>query len=186
MPHVPTTTEWVLAAEAALLIAVLCGYLLVRPSLGRLTNGARVASLAFATLGAGLVLAVVVLLASGIRASSVDLAAESIEEANYPAGVLAGELIGFDPETSQDVAAYAAALLMPLAALCGVMAFAVMHSAPRSALRTAATCVAGFVFLVGLLAVMGDTGPLPAGVGWFALNLAALAALALASDRPAA
>ena len=132
LPPDPTTSEWIIAGIAAGLIAVVGGAHLVRPSLRRasITFWGRAAALLLGTATAGVVLALVVVFAAGMRAERIDLAAGT----GYPEGPLAGVLVTQNVGAADDVATYAAALLLPIAAVLGILAVGVAGSTPRGGL----------------------------------------------------
>lgn len=183
-PRDPNAAEWVLAVQAGLLVVLLGGFHLARPLLPRVRGAAGVAVVALSTLASTFVFVMIVLFAAGIRAGSVDIAAPSFEEANYPRGLLSLQLVGFDPAVREDAAGFAAALLLPLVVLCGVFAVVVAHAPRGTGLRVAVGAGTCLVFLAGAVIALGDVGGLAAGVGWWVANLALVAVVALAIDRP--
>lgn len=181
-PRDPTSAEWALAVQAAVLVAVVAGLHLARPLLARAAGAAKVAVVALATMASSLVLVVVVLLAAAVRAGGIDIAAPTFEEANYPAGLLSLRLIGFQPAVIEDASGYAAAVLLPIAALCAVLAAAVAAAPRRSALRWVASGTLAVLLLVATVIALGDAGGLAAGAGWWLANLALVGLLALVAD----
>ena len=173
MPE-PTTGEWIVAGVAAGLVVVVAALLLLRPALARrgATAWGRAAGLLLAAAAAGLVLVVTVTVVANDRADDA------------PAGAFVGVLVG-QPGTAGRIAGYAAALLLPLAAVLAVLAVAVVDLGRPSGFRLAAGVAAGFVLLVGFVVVAGDVGPAATGVGWTAALLGGGAALLLAVDERA-
>jgi hypothetical protein len=180
LPPDPTTAEWVAAGVAAGLVAVVGGAHLVRASLLRspVSFWGRAAAVLLGTAAAGVVVALVVVFATGMRAERIDLAAGT----GYPEGPLAGVLVPADVAAADNVAAYAAAVLLPLAATLGVLALAVAATTARAGLRVAAGigCFIGAV-LCAVLAVL-DPGAVVAGVAFAGLALFVTAGVCLAID----
>jgi hypothetical protein len=180
LPPDPTTAEWVAAGVAAGLVAVLGGAHLVRPALVRspASMWGRAAALLLGTATAGVIVALAVVFAAGMRADGIDLAAGT----GYPEGPFAGVIVTANVAAADDVAAYAAALLLPLGATLGVLAVAVAATTARAGLRIAAgiACVIGV--LACLVLAMFDTGAVVAGVAVAGLALFAAAAACLAAD----
>ncbi len=107
-----------------------------------------------ASASAGLTLVVSVVVVAGDRAG------------DDPVGEFAGVLVSTDAATAGRIGAYAAATLLPLAAVLAVVAVAVVDVGRPSGLRAAAGGAAGFVLLGGAYVVLGDAGPAATGVGW--------------------
>lgn len=171
----PTTVEWIAAGVAAGLVVLVGAVLVLRPVLRRsaatpwgLTGGVLLAALAV-----GLVLVVAVVAVAGWRA----------DVEHPPAGPFAGVLVATDPATATRVSGYAAALLLPLAAVLLVLAVAVVDLGRSSGLRIAAGVAVGVVLSVGVLLAVGDAGSAPRVAGWAAAALAGAAGLALALDE---
>lgn len=169
----PTTAEWVAAGVAAGFVVVLGAVHLLRPVLARspASPWGRASGLLFATITTGLVLAVAVVAVGGARAGRAS------------AGPFAGVLVHPEPPTAERIAGYAAALLLPLAAVLGVLAAAVVELGRPSGLRIAAGVAAGVVLACGTLLVAGDVGTVATGAGWSAVVLAAAAAATLVADE---
>lgn len=168
----PTTWEWVAAGIGAGLVAVLLAVLALRPVLARsrATPWGRAGGLLLGTAATGLFLVVVI----AIGAAAVG---------DRPSGAFAGVLVHADGRVAERIGAYAAALLIPLAAVLGVLAVAVVDVGRPSGLRIAAGLVAGVLLVVGLTVATGDTGSAPTVVGWSASVLAGAAAVALVLDE---
>lgn len=167
----PTTGEWVAAAVAAGLVAVVAALLLLHPVLrrSRATPWGRAGGLLLATLATGMVLVVVVAIVAGTQVG------DEPSEAAF-----AGVLVHADGER---IGRYAAATLLPLAAVLAVLAFAVVDLVRPSGFRIAAGVAAGAVLAVGLVVGFGDGGTVPTALGRVTAVLAAGAALSLALDE---
>ena len=172
MPE-PTTGEWIVAGVAAGLVVVIAALLLLRPALQRssATTWGRAAGLLLAASATGLVLVVAVVGVAGAQADDT------------PLGAFAGVLVATDVGTARRVASYTAALLLPMAAVLGVLAVDVVDVGRPSGLRAAAGSAVGFVLVGGGYVVLGDAGPAATGAGWAAVLLAGGAALTLALDE---
>jgi hypothetical protein len=169
----PTTGEWVVAGVAAGLVVVVAALLLLRPALRRsnATAWGRAAGLLLAASATGLVLVVALLGVAGAQADDA------------PVGAFAGVLVTAEVGTARRVASYAAALLLPTAAVLAVLAVAVVDIGRPSGLRVAAGSAAGLVLVGGGYVVLGDAGPAATAAGWAATLLAGGAALTLAVDE---
>jgi hypothetical protein len=180
LPPDPTTTEWILAGVAAALVAVVAGAHLVRLA-ARGTPGTawgRAAALLLGTLTAGVALGLVVLFATGLRADQIDLAAGT----GFPEGPLAGVLLPADVGAAADVATYAAALLLPIGAILGILAIAVASTPPRAGLRVAAGIACGIGVVVAGVLVVFDSGAVVTGTAVAAIVLFLATGLCLAVD----
>lgn len=166
----PSTAEWLAAGAAAGLVVVVASLLALHPVLARsrATPWGRAAGLLLATIATGLVLVVVVALVAGTRAGEA------------PESALAGVLVQPDGER---IGRYAAAILLPLAAVLAVLAFAVVDVGRPSGFRIAAGVAAGVVLAFGLLVGFGDGGTVPTALGRVTAALAAGAAASLALDE---
>jgi len=169
----PTTAEWTAAGVAAGLVVLLAALHLLRPVLARspATPWGRTAGVLLGSVTTGLVLCVGVAAAAAVRAGET------------PEGAFAGVLVHVEPTVAERIAAYAAAILLPLSAVIAVLALAVVDLGRPSSLRIAAGVAAGMVLASGVLVVLGDTGPVATGVGWAAVVLAGAAALTLVLDE---
>ena len=184
LPPDPTTSEWIVAGIAAGLIAVVGGAHLVRPSLRRasITFWGRAAALLLGTATAGVVLALVVVFAAGMRAERIDLAAGT----GYPEGPLAGVLVTQNVGAADDVATYAAALLLPIAAVLGILAVGVAGSTPRGGLRVAAGAGCSIGVAVCAVLMTFDAGAVVIGVATVGFVLLVAAGICLAIDAATA
>ena len=168
----PTTTEWVVACVAAALVVGVSAVLVVRlagsraPSLPR-----RIAGFTLAALGGLVLLATVVLVGAGIRASGLGLPPALIDEP------FAARIIDVDPDVTEDVARYGTALLAPLGFLLGTLAFAVLRLG-TTATRMAAAATCAICVFAAWGTVAGDAG---AVVSNLAVVVGALAAVGIAS-----
>lgn len=169
----PTTADWVAAGVAAGLVVLLAALHLLRPVLARSSASpwGRAGGLLLAMVTTGLLLCVGVAVTAGARADS------------SPVGPFALELVHGEPPTAARIGGYAAAILLPLAAVIAVLAVAVVDVDRPSGLRIVAGVAAGGVLASGLLLVLGDVGTVATGVGWAAVVLAGAAAGALVLDE---
>lgn len=177
----PTTTEWVMAAVAALLVVFAGGLLLILPALRpAATVASRLAGLLIAALGVAMLVIVAVLIGAGIQASGLDPAQLPDDR---PDGPFSEYLINRNPETTERVAVYAAVVLVPLAAVLGVLALAAVDVGRSIGLRAIGGLVCGVLLVTSLLVIAGDTGELAShaalGVGLLAFG----AVVALAVDE---
>lgn len=186
----PTTTEWVAAAVAAVLVVLLGGLLFVRPAVRPATSGpSRVAGLMLSALAVAVVLVVAVLVGAGIQASRLDPA---LLGEDRPTGPFAVYLIDLDPATTERVAQWAPAILLPLAATLGVLALAAVDVGRSLGLRIIAALTSGAILACCWRVATQDAGPLAARAAVGAGALAAGALVAFIADelprraRPAA
>jgi hypothetical protein len=167
----PSAGDWVAASLAAALVVVLLALLLVAPALRRSSASpwGRVAGLLLAATAAVLVLVVVV--------------AGTAALVSRPDGVLATELVHAEVISAERIAVYTAALLLPLAAVLGVLAVAVVDIGRPSAFRPAAGAVAGLVLVAAGILVVGDAGDAVTAAALSAAVLSGGAAFALMADE---
>jgi hypothetical protein len=180
LPPDPTTAEWVAAALAAGFVVVLAGVHLVRPAIVRspATAWGRAAAILLGTAASGVVLALLVLIAAGMRADRIDLDAVT----GFPEGAFAGVLVPEDVSVADDIATYASALLFPIAATFGVVAVAVASTPARHGFRFATALVCAAAIAVSALLVVLDAGAAVGGVATAAIALFALTLVCLAVD----
>jgi hypothetical protein len=167
----PSAGEWVVASVAAVLVVVLLALLLLAPALRRsaATPWGRVAGLLLAATAVTLVLVVVV--------------AGTAAFVSEPDGVFATELVHAGVASDERIAAYAAALLLPFAAVLGVLAVAVVDVGRPSAFRPAAGAVAGLVLVGAGILVVGDAGDAVTAAALSTALLSGGAALSLVFDE---
>jgi hypothetical protein len=179
----PTTNEWWMAAVAALLIVLVGGGLFIRPAAATpgTTRSGRIAGWLLACLAAATVLATAVIVGSGIRASMISLD-DLRNGAHLPTGHFARYLFDADPDSTERVAQYVPAVLIPAAGTLAVLALAAVDVGRSVGLRLIAgfSCVA--VIVVAWYVGKGDVGPLAARSSLGVALLAAAAGIALALD----
>lgn len=177
----PTTTEWVMAAVAAVLIMLLGGLLFILPALRRgATPASRMAGFLLSCLATAMVVIAAVLVVAGIRARSID-PLEGGE--GRPASPFARYLFDPNPASTERVATYGAAVLLPLAAVLGVLALAAVDLGRSIGLRAIAGLTCGALLIASVVLIIGDAGPLAARTAVGIGVLSAASAVALTADE---
>lgn len=180
----PSATEWVAAAVASVLVVALGGLHFVRPAASGpgSTAAGKVAAWLLGCLGAAAVLVTVVLVGAGVRAAQISLS-DLQNGTGLPTGAFARYLFDPDPDSTERVAQYAPAVLLPLAGTLAVLALAAVDAGRSIGLRAIA---GGLCFLLAVACAVigtGDVGPLAARTALAVGVLSVAAATALAADH---
>jgi hypothetical protein len=179
----PTTTEWFAAAAAAGLIVALGGLHLIRPAaVPGTTTAGRLAGWLLGCLTVSAILVTAVLVGAGIRAAQITM--EELENGTrLPSGAFARYLFDADPDSTERVAQYGPAVLLPLAGTLGVLALAAVDVGRSIGLRAIAVATCVLLAAVAVLIGLGDAGPLATRTAVAVAGLSTAAVAALAADH---
>lgn len=173
-----------MVAGAALLVVALGGLHLVRPAATEpgTTAAGRLAAWLLGCLATASVLVTVVIVGAGVRAAQISI--HDLENGTgLPTGAFARYLFDADPDSTERVAQYAPALLLPLAGTLAVLALAAVDVGRSVGLRAVAGLVCFLLAVCSAVVGLGDVGPLAARTALAVGVLSVAAATALAADH---